>query len=257
MIMEVYSMPTYFYQPKNVHLAHKKLLSIGPIDVHPTELIIILNYSLQLLILSHQGDEPFEKLVTCRKFIRLCNLNFESDADFLVHWIISKCFNLLNSTYFGELIQQIEFLRDRQTNSFKRIATLDLFFRHSSSHISIVKFENSDISKIQNYFYLLYEGIHEKIKATNFILQLARQPENLSTLIRNEVLIGALARVLRDEWKKCMDLTKNIIYIFFCFSSFSCYHVLVSKYKIGSLCLQVFFVYYYWECLLKRTFFFQ
>ena len=239
--MEEYTQSSYYFSQQNLHLAQKKILSIGPIDVHPTEFIIILNYSLQLIILSHNCDETFEKVVTCRKFIRLYHLFFESDIYYLVHWIISKCNKILNSTFFGELNQLVVFLRDRQSNTYKRSDAPDSFHRHSPSPTLIDNFEISDISKIQNYFYQLYEGVHEKIKATSFILILARQPENLSVLIRNEVLIGALVRVLRDDWKKCMEITRNIIYIFYCLSSFSSFHVIVSKYKIGSLCMQVYY----------------
>ena len=236
--MDVSPLPCYYSQ-HNLHLAHKKLLSIGPIDVHPTEVTIILNYSLQLAILIHNCTETFEKVVLCRKFIRLCSLNFESDIHFLVHWIISKCVNILNLTLYGELYQIILFLRDRETHIYKKISAPDSFTKSSTSPAILDNVEISDISKIQDYFYLLYEGVSEKIKATNLLLQLARQPENLSLLVQNEVLIGALVRVLRDDWKKCIELTKNIIYIFFCLSSFSCFHFIVSKYKIGSLCIQV------------------
>ncbi len=43
----------------------------------------------------------------------------------------------------------------------------------------------------------------------------------------------ALARVLRDDWKKSIDLTTNIVYIFFCFSTFSIFHTILSKQKVG------------------------
>ena len=33
-----------------------------------------------------------------------------------------------------------------------------------------------------------------------------------------ETALGALARVLREDWKQSVELATNIIYIFFCFS---------------------------------------
>ena len=47
-----------------------------------------------------------------------------------------------------------------------------------------------------------------------------------------ESLILALARVLREDWKKSIDLTTNIIYIFFCFSTFSVFHKLILQHKV-------------------------
>ena len=52
-------------------------------------------------------------------------------------------------------------------------------------------------------------------------------------------MVGALARVLREDWKRNTDLATNIIYIFFCFSSFSQFHGVVAHFKIGSLCMSI------------------
>ena len=37
-----------------------------------------------------------------------------------------------------------------------------------------------------------------------------RNPDNLEELSQNETLLGALSRVLREEWKSSIDLTTNI-----------------------------------------------
>ncbi|KAI5630278.1 kinesin-associated protein 3, partial [Silurus asotus] len=53
------------------------------------------------------------------------------------------------------------------------------------------------------------------------------------------VVLGALARVLREDWKQSMELATTIVYIFFCFSSFSQFHGLITHYKIGALCMNI------------------
>ncbi len=55
----------------------------------------------------------------------------------------------------------------------------------------------------------------------------------------SETVVGALARVLREDWKKSTELATNIIYIFFCFSSFSQFHGVVSHFKVGALCMGI------------------
>ncbi len=55
----------------------------------------------------------------------------------------------------------------------------------------------------------------------------------LFSLLTPEPLILALARVLREEWKKSIELTTNIVYIFFCFSTFSVFHHVLSQHKVG------------------------
>ncbi|CAL8396232.1 unnamed protein product [Boreogadus saida] len=54
-----------------------------------------------------------------------------------------------------------------------------------------------------------------------------------------ETALGALARVLREDWKQSVDLATTIIYVFFHFSSFSQFHGLVTHYKMGALCMNI------------------
>jgi hypothetical protein len=50
------------------------------------------------------------------------------------------------------------------------------------------------------------------------ILQLCRDVMNLEQLIQNSTVMGALTRVLQEEYKKSVELTFNILR----FGSFSC-----------------------------------
>lgn len=92
---------------------------------------------------------------------------------------------------------------------------------------------------IDDYVELLYDDIPEKIKGSALILQLARNPDNLMELARNEALLSALSRVLREEWKRSIELSTNIVYTFFCFSTYNEFHPVIIQYKIGSLCMDV------------------
>ena len=49
------------------------------------------------------------------------------------------------------------------------------------------------------------------MRGTAMILQLCRQVVNLEVLIQNNTLMGALTRVLQEEYKKSLDLTFNIL----------------------------------------------
>ena len=51
----------------------------------------------------------------------------------------------------------------------------------------------------------------------------------------SETVLGALARVLREDWKRRVELATNIVYVFFCFSSFSQFHSVIAHFKIGAL----------------------
>ncbi len=99
--------------------------------------------------------------------------------------------------------------------------------------------EIANINDLEDYIELLYEDISAKVRGSSLILQLARNPDNLEELSQNETLLGALSRVLREEWKVSIDLSTNIIYVFFCFSTFSQFHSIIAHYKIGSLVMDI------------------
>ncbi|KAI6170486.1 hypothetical protein M3Y97_01149500 [Aphelenchoides bicaudatus] len=85
---------------------------------------------------------------------------------------------------------------------------------------------------------MLYEDT-EKQKASSLILSLCLKPSNLKPLSENEVLIGALTRVFREDGRKNFDLGTNLASVFFQFSLFSKFHGMLSHYKIGALSLQL------------------
>jgi len=99
--------------------------------------------------------------------------------------------------------------------------------------------DKASIRNIDDYIELLYEELPERIRGSAYILQLARNPDNLEELEKNEAVLSALSRVLREDWRKSLDLSTNIIYTFFCFSTYTHFHSVIVKYKIGSLCMDV------------------
>jgi len=71
------------------------------------------------------------------------------------------------------------------------------------------------------------------------ILKLCRDVMNLEQLIQNNTVMGALTRVLQEEYKKSVDLSFNILRIFLAFSNFMEMHSLMANYKIGVLTMKV------------------
>lgn len=49
-----------------------------------------------------------------------------------------------------------------------------------------------------------------------------------------EAVLSALSRVLREDWRKSLDLSTNIIFTFFCFSTYSQFHNVITQYKVNS-----------------------
>lgn len=58
---------------------------------------------------------------------------------------------------------------------------------------------------------------------------------NVVVVVVTEAVLSALSRVLREDWRKSLDLSTNIIYIFFCFSTYTHFHPLILQYKVCSI----------------------
>lgn len=78
------------------------------------------------------------------------------------------------------------------------------------------------MSELDDYLEMLYqvsgksekekeEGLKLQERGTAMILKLCRDVMNLEQLIQNGTVMGALTRVLQEEFKKSVDLTFNIL----------------------------------------------
>ena len=100
--------------------------------------------------------------------------------------------------------------------------------------------ETANINDLDDYVEMLYDDdVKPKIRGSALILQLARNPDNLEELFQSESILNCLSRVLREDWQRNVEVTTNIVYTFFCFSSFSQFHPLISHYKIGNMTIQI------------------
>ncbi|KYN07986.1 Kinesin-associated protein 3 [Cyphomyrmex costatus] len=195
----------------------------GTLDVHPTEKALVVNYDVEALILGELGDPMLGDRKAPKEVMEKCSLIHESKLH--------------------EVEQLIYYLQNRRTNDISTGSDSNSQSLRPASSNSVIT-ENSEIeraviSNIDSYIELLYEEIPGKIKASSLILQLARIPDNLLELTKNESLLSALARVLREDWRRSIELSTNIIYIFFCFSTYSQFHNIVLEYRTGSLCMDI------------------
>uniref|UniRef100_A0A672MQI6 Kinesin-associated protein 3-like n=1 Tax=Sinocyclocheilus grahami TaxID=75366 RepID=A0A672MQI6_SINGR len=136
--------------------------------------------------------------------IRLRSLNASTDVSALARKVVEEC-KIIHPSKLAEVEHLLLYLQNRKKPSSK--------------------------------FDIL--PMTEKIRGSTLILHLARNPDNLEELLHNETVLGALARVLREDWKHSVELATTIIYVFFCFSSFSQFHGLITHYKIGVLCMNI------------------
>ncbi|XP_037932286.1 kinesin-associated protein 3-like [Teleopsis dalmanni] len=188
----------------------------------------------------------------CQKIIRLRSLNAKTDPASLAREVVDKC-DLIHKSQLADVEQIIFYLKNRKDNAGSDIADNNSHHRSASLHRTSARTMHTStttatstptasevsINNIDEYVELLYEDLSDRIRGSAMILQVARNPDNLEELEKNEACLSALSRVLREDWRKSLDLSTNIIYIFFCFSTYTKFHPVIVQYKIGSLCMDV------------------
>lgn len=217
----------------------KRRVKGGSIDVHPTEKALVVNYELEATILGELGDPMLGERKECQKIIRVKSLNANTNIGALAKEIIDRC-KLIHPSKLPEVEQLLFYLQNRKdTTGKEKKGELSGQLNEPQPFDSTEIDEVANINDVDDYLEMLYEDLPEKQRGTALLLQLARNPDNLDEIFQNETIVGALARVLREDWKKSTELATNIIYIFFCFSSFSQFHGVVSHFKVGALCMNI------------------
>uniref|UniRef100_A0A4W4EGV4 Kinesin-associated protein 3a n=1 Tax=Electrophorus electricus TaxID=8005 RepID=A0A4W4EGV4_ELEEL len=225
--------------PARVLFTIFRKVKAGSLDVHPTEKALVVQYEVEATILGELGDPMLGERKACQKLIRLKSLNSSTDIGSLARKVVEEC-KLISPSKLPEVEQLLFYLQNRRspTGTEKRDKK-QIKPRDPTPFEGMELDEEANINNIDDYVELLYEDVPEKVRGATLILRLARNPDNLEELLQNETVLGALARVLREDWKQSVDLATTIIYIFFCFSSFIQFHGLITHYKIGTLCMGI------------------
>ncbi|CAB4058730.1 Kinesin-associated protein 3 [Lepeophtheirus salmonis] len=171
----------------------KRKVKAGSLDVHPTEKALVVNYELEATILGELGDPMLGERKECQKIIRLKSLNSQTDITAL-----AKEWNNFYIIFKSERI-----IMGKALNSNKSCSTSDETESNSnrSQSASLHRYSPittedpgklqslANINDVEDYIELLYEDLPSKVKGSDLLLQLARNPDNLEELSLNENII--------------------------------------------------------------------
>ncbi|XP_076806498.1 kinesin-associated protein 3-like isoform X2 [Clavelina lepadiformis] len=226
----------------------KRKVKGGNIDVHPSEKAIIVNYEVEATILGELGDPMLGEKKESQKVIRLRSLNEKTDISALAREVVERC-KLIHISKLPEVEQLLYYLQNRketakgpQEKSVKSKKSAQGLLDPAPDCLSdsnLIDNEIPSVNNIDDYVELLYEDVPSKIKASALLLRLTRNPDNLEELNHHATVLGALTRVLREDWRKSVELSTNIMYIFFCFSAYTQFHSVIAHHKIGALCMTI------------------
>eukprot|EP00899_Mesostigma_viride_P023928 jgi/Mesvir1/471/Mv11346-RA.1 len=230
----------------------KKKIRPGKIELDPEDCAIIVHYEVEATVLDDSGNVVASDKKPSEKKIKVKTLNQHSNISALAQDIIDKC-KLISKSKLRTVEDLLYELQRRETDTdYREQQNRDMEILHRRNLEQEKAMEDemqnlmkqrqkemgvADINELDTYLEQLYEEMDEKVKATYLILQLARRTQNLDKLLSHATLLGALARVLREDGKKSLDLAINIISIFFAFSNFSQFHNIISEQGVGNLTL--------------------
>ncbi|KAJ3650752.1 hypothetical protein Zmor_016832 [Zophobas morio] len=204
----------------------------GTLDVHPSLNAIVLNYEIDVQILGAKENVIYGEKKNLKKIIELPMLNSRTDCYALAKEVVYQC-DLIHHSRVSEVEQTIYYLKKRKLSHGSAKDSSSHDFKPTSNP------DEPNYNNLSDYIELLYEGMSEKIKGAHLIQLLARDPENLDALSKNETVISALGRVLREDWKRSIVLSTHLVFTFFCFSMYSRFHEVILKCKVGSICMDI------------------
>ncbi|GFT45194.1 kinesin-associated protein 3 [Nephila pilipes] len=218
----------------------QRFVRFQSLDVHPTQRALVVNYDVDPNMLAQLGDFMMKESRQSQKVVRIKG-SFDTDEIRTLAQIIVDTCPLVPPTKQTEVEQLLYYLQTRkgageEENTEDVDGDIDT---SEADNFSMSDEETASVTSVDSYIELLYEEIPEKVKASALVLQLARQTGNLNVLRKNEILLGALARVLREDGRKSIELSINIVHIFCCFSVFTQFHPVIAQHKVGSLCIDV------------------
>jgi hypothetical protein len=200
-----------------------------------------VHYALEAVVTDDYGEPVVADSKECIKIVNIKNLSRNTNVPGLAKHVVEAC-QLIDPARLPEVEQLLLYLQARKSTTDGEAEKDMLEASTKKLQKQMEDLENSEeasMVELDVYVEGLYDDLPSKTRSTELILQLARLPENLIELANNDSLLLALSRVLRDDWKKSIELTTNIMFFFFCFSTFSDFHRLLTRHKIGSLCMAV------------------
>jgi hypothetical protein len=109
-----------------------------------------------------------------------------------------------------------------------------------SNTLKNFQFNSVNIAELDNYIELLYsDDVETKLKGCISILYLCFSPEYMEEMIEHESCLPAVSRILRDDYKKSLDLSLYLLNVFYAYSHFTDFHPYLSQNQIGDTCIKI------------------
>jgi hypothetical protein len=183
---------------------------------------LIVNYSIESVMADGAGDVVGTEVSAQRKRVRLKVLTEDTDIPALAEAILVGC-DLIPRGKLRLVIELLYELQQEDLNAMrgapaggagtgydrgaegKRDGVDDAAAADEDDEDDDMR--GASMNDVDDYLERLYEDdVAQKVAGARRILALAVQPVNLRALVERSSLMGALARILREDWKKNAEL---------------------------------------------------
>ena len=221
----------------------RRKVKAGLIEADHADCAIVVHYEVEATVLGDMGEPIVAERQDNVKRIKLKTLNENTNIARLAQEMVEKC-KLIHPSKLPLVERLLEELQEHQVRQERGGGQGDGSSRRQRPGTATRESkkgkakgaeeqEPPSLQRLDQYVEGMYDGVEAATQATHQILQLARSPDNLEGLLNNESLLGLLARLLKEEGRKSMDLAINIIYIIYSFSNFSQFHQLLQQAHVG------------------------
>jgi len=217
----------------------RRKVKAGLIEADHDDCAIVVHYEVEATVLGELGEPIVAERQDNVKRIKLKTLNENTNVQRLAEEIIEKC-KLIHESKLPQVEALLQNLIDGQGKKDRGGGGKKKGDKKGGESSKEPKNqERPSLDKLERYVERMYDGPEAATQATYMVLQLARSPENLESLLQAESLLGLLSRLLQEEARNSMDLAINIIYILYSFSNFSQFHHVLFQSRVGDNVLRV------------------
>lgn len=213
------------------------------LDVHTMEPAIIVRYDVSNprgTATKKEGNNKQQK----QTIVHLKALNEEMDPTKVAQLVLDS-YPIIPQNRLAQ-VEQLVFYIQKRLASLKgnqKSAATDALLLGDSPRLSTGSNNSSrDAAKIENlekYLEGLYDESGKQISVAMIFDLSCQNNENMEQIAKNEVLMGALTRVFKEESRRNFDLATNILRLFYRLTTISDYHSMFAHWKIGALTLQL------------------
>ncbi|KAL0039405.1 hypothetical protein WJX79_006988 [Trebouxia sp. C0005] len=235
----------------------KKKVHPGLIELDPEDAVIVVNYETHDIEVGSDGTQRAVGRTPGIKQIKIRPLPNERDIPQMAQELTKKC-RLISASKVGRVEELLHELVDRESmkpgpsssqssaayvHGFSELDRQQLWQRNQDRPASASRQQSIDTVRLEDldiYIENLYEAdVKDKARAANCIASLFRQAQHLEPLLSHATLLPTLARVLRDDGKRSVDLCVGIQSMWLVLSNFSQFHQLLVENQVGVLTIDI------------------